>query len=198
MNHETMSVPQENDGWMTPLLEGLVARLLEGLGHNLDMNGLRDTPARVMRDLIENLQANGDPIEEAIKQLKVFDAPENGGLVNVKSGFASRCEHHLVPFFGTVQVVYLPDKQVTGLSKISRALDVLSKRPQIQERITAQLGDVMMHLEPVGVLVDVIAEHMCMRCRGINDPLSVTRTRVVRGQFAMDVDLRNQAVSMLM
>ena len=179
------------------LLEGLVAELLEGLGHKLDSNGLRETPARVIKDLSEHLQANGDPIEQAVKELKVFDAPENGGWVNVKSGFASRCEHHLVPFFGTVQVVYLPDKQITGLSKISRALDVLSKRPQIQERITSQLADVMMHLEPIGVLIDVLAEHMCMRCRGINDPLSVTRTRVVRGAFVHDGELRDQAVSML-
>ena len=190
MSEDTMTLQQENEGWVT--------RLLEGLGHKLDTNGLRETPSRVIRDLIENLQANGDPIEQAVKQLKRFDAPENGGMVNVKSGFASRCEHHLVPFFGTVQVVYWPDKQVTGLSKISRALDVLSKRPQIQERLTAQLADVMMHLDPIGVLVDAVAEHMCMRCRGINDPLSVTRTRVLRGQFATDVDLRNQAVSMLM
>ena len=180
--------------------EGLVAELLEGLGHKLDTNGMRETPARVIKDLSQRIRGNGngDPIEQAVKQLKVFDAPENSGLINVKSGFASVCEHHLVPFFGTVQAVYLPDKRITGLSKVSRALDVLSKRPQIQERITSQLADVLMHLEPVGVLVDVTAEHMCMRCRGINDPLSVTRTRVVRGGFATDIDLRDQAVSMLM
>lgn len=192
MSEETMDLKQRN--------EGLVAELLEGLGHKLDSNGLRETPARVIKDLGENLQGNGngDPIEMAAEQLKVFDAPSNAGLINVKSGFASVCEHHLVPFFGTVQAIYLPDKRITGLSKISRALEALSRRPQIQERITSQLADVLMHLEPVGVLVDVLAEHMCMRCRGINDPLSVTRTRVVRGQFATDVDLRDQAVSMLM
>ena len=177
--------------------EGLVAEQLKQLGHN-NSNGMSETPMRVTKYHKEHLQASGDPIEEAMKALKIFDAPENGGMINVKSGFASVCEHHLVPFFGTVQVVYLPNKQITGLSKIHRVLEVLGKRPQIQERITSQLADVMMHLEPVGVLVDAIAEHMCMRCRGINDPLSVTRTRVWRGDFAYDADLQAQALSMLM
>ena len=190
MNQETMSVQER--------YEALEAEQLELLGHDLNSNGMSETPMRITINHIEHLQANGDPIEEAVKELKVFDAPENGGLINVKSGFASVCEHHLVPFFGTVQTVYLPNKQITGLSKISRALEVLSKRPQIQERITSQLADVMMHLEPVGVLVDIIAEHMCMRCRGINDPLSVTRTRVWRGDFMYDAELRSQALSMLM
>ena len=190
MTQETMSVQSQ--------YKDLVAVQLEQLGHDINENGMCETPARVEKYHKEHLQASGDPIEEAVKALKVFDAPKNAGLVNVKSGFASVCEHHLVPFFGTVQTVYLPDKRITGLSKISRALEVLSKRPQIQERITSQLADVMMHLEPVGVLVDIIAEHMCMRCRGINDPLSVTRTRVWRGDFMYDAELRNQALSMLM
>ena len=190
MSKKTMDLKQK--------YEGLVAEQLEQLGHDIKDNGMRETPARVEKYHFEHLQANGDPVEEAIRELKVFDAPANAGLVNVKSGFASVCEHHLVPFFGTVQAIYLPDKRITGLSKVSRALDVLSKRPQIQERITSELADVMMHLEPVGVLVDVMAEHMCMRCRGINDPLSMTRTRVVRGAFVHDADLRNQALSMLM
>ena len=190
MSEDMMSVQQK--------YEGLVAEQLELLGHEINDNGMRDTPARVERYHREHHQANGDPIEEAVKELKVFDAPENAGLINIKNGFASVCEHHLVPFFGTVQTVYLPGKQITGLSKISRALDVLSKRPQVQERITSELADVMMHLEPIGVLIDVIAEHMCMRCRGINDPLAVTRTRVLRGAFVHDAELRNQALSMLM
>ena len=177
--------------------EALEAEQLKLLGHEIDDNGMRDTPARVERYHREHLQANGDPIEEAVKTLKIFDVPENGGMINVKSGFSSVCEHHLVPFFGTVQTVYLPNKQITGLSKIHRVLEVLGKRPQIQERITSQLADVIMHLEPVGVLIDVVAEHMCMRCRGINDPLSMTRTRVWRGDFMYDADLRAQALSML-
>ena len=190
MNLETMNVqPQYRD---------LVAVQLEQLGHDINDNGMRETPARVEKYHMEHLQASGDPIEEAVKALKIFDAPKNSGLINVKSGFASVCEHHLVPFFGTVQAIYLPDKRITGLSKISRALEVLSKRPQIQERITSQLADVLMHLEPIGVLIDVMAEHMCMRCRGINDPLAVTRTRVIRGAFEHDRELRDQAMSMLM
>ena len=179
------------------IYEELVAAQLKELGHSAS-NGMSETPARVAKYHREYLQSDGDPVEEAVKELKMFDEPGIGGMINVRSGFASTCEHHLVPFFGTVQVVYLPDKRITGLSKIHRVLEVLSKRPQIQERITAQLADVMMHLEPMGVLVDATAEHMCMRCRGINDPLSMTRTRVVRGQFETDTDLRNQAISMLM
>ena len=190
MSEGTMSVQQK--------YEALEAQQLELLGHDLSSNGMRETPWRVAIKDFELHQANGDAVEEAVKVLKVFDAPQNAGLINVKSGFSSVCEHHLVPFFGTVQAIYLPDQRITGLSKISRALEVLSRRPQIQERITAQLADVLMNLEPIGVLIDVIAEHMCMRCRGINDPLSVTRTRAMRGAFMQDRDLRDQAMSMLM
>jgi GTP cyclohydrolase IA len=178
--------------------EALVAEQLEMLGHDLTSDGMRGTAGRVTALADDYHRASEDAIALAVKELKVFDAPHNAGMVNVKNGFTSVCEHHLVPFFGTVQAIYLPDKQVTGLSKIYRALEVIAKRPQIQERITAQLADIIMHLEPVGVLVDVVAEHMCMRCRGIRDPLSVTRTRALRGAFVHDVELRSQALWMLM
>ncbi len=178
--------------------EKLVAEQLELLGFDLNSNGLQETPARVARYHGECLLAGGDPVEEAAKLLKAFDAPENGGLIAIQSSFFSQCEHHLLPFEGIAQVVYLPGKLITGLSKINRALDIICRRPQVQERVGAQMADAMMILEPIGVLVDLQGRHSCMTCRGVRDPQSRTRTRVLRGDFIHDADLRTQAILMLM
>ena len=103
----------------------------------------------------------------------------------------------MLPFFGTAQVVYLPQEQITGLSKISRVVASLCQRPQIQERITSETAEVIMRLSPVGVMVDLVAEHACMRVRGVKDACATTRTRTVMGAFKTDGDLRNQALAML-
>ncbi len=177
--------------------EDLIREQLQMLGHNTDSNSLLETPQRVARVHLEHFNHSEDPIEDAALHLKPFDAPANPGLVSVRCSFSAFCEHHLLPFFGTAQVVYLPQEQITGLSNISRAVNALCKRPQIQERITSETAEVMMRLAPVGVLVDMVAEHTCMRVRGVKDACSSTRTRVVTGAFKTDTDLRNQAVSML-
>ncbi len=176
----------------------LVAAQLEHLGLDISTNDLEETPERVARYHSEHLKAGGDPVEEAAALLKPFDAPAQGVWVSVENSFASVCSHHLAPFFGKARFVYLPNKQVTGLSKMARALEVICKRPQIQERITAQMAEAVMHLKPVGVLVDLTAQHTCMICRGICDATSRTRTRVLRGGFETDRDLREQALSMLL
>ncbi len=186
----TEDVPQER-------YEETVRDQLVLLGHDPSVNGLAETPARVARFHQEHFQHQDDPIEEAARQLKPFDAPKHASLVAVTCSFSAFCEHHLLPFFGTAQVVYLPDKQITGLSKISRVITSLTSRPQIQERITSETAETMMRLKPVGVLVDLEAEHTCMRVRGVTDPCSSTRTRIALGQFKDNVDLRNQAVEML-
>ena len=177
--------------------EALVRQQLQLLGHDPGVNGLSETPARVARFHQEYFLHHDDPIEMAAEHLKPFDAPKPCSLVAVRCSFSAFCEHHLLPFFGTAQVVYLPDEKITGLSKISRVVNALCSRPQIQERITAEAARVMMHLEPVGVLVDLEAEHTCMKVRGINDPCSSTRTRIAVGNFQHDPDLRNQAIAML-
>lgn len=178
--------------------ERMVAGLLELLGHDLSSNGLQETPARVARYHFEHLRADGDPVKEAAKILKPFDSPGGDVMVNVKCSFHSVCEHHLAPFYGVAQVVYLPKKKVTGLSKIERALEIIGQRPQIQERMSRQMVQAMMTLKPMGVLVDLTAQHTCMICRGIKDPQSMTRTRAAGGFFRIGSVYRTEAVSMLM
>ena len=177
--------------------EKLVADQLKNLGHNISSNGLHETPARVARYHGEHLRADGDPGEEAVKLLKEFDAPGRGIWNQIQSSFSSTCEHHLAPFFGVAQVVYLAGKSIVGCSKIHRALDVIGRRPQVQERIALEMAEAMMQFQPVGVLVDLTGRHTCMIGRGIRDPQAVTRTRVLRGVFEHDADLRAQAISML-
>ena len=177
--------------------EALISDQLHLLGHDIDRNGLVETPQRVARVHMEHFTPIDDPIAEAARHLKPFDAPTNPSLVAVHCSFSAFCEHHLLPFFGTAQVVYLPQEQITGLSKISRVVTSLCQRPQIQERITSETAEVMMRLSPVGVIVDLVAEHTCMRVHGVKDACASTRTRAVVGAFKADGDLRNQALAML-
>ena len=177
--------------------EALISDQLHLLGHDIDRNGLVETPQRVACVDMEHFTPIDDPIAEAARHLKPFDAPTNPSLVAVHCSFSAFCEHHLLPFFGTAQVVYLPQEQITGLSKISRVVTSLCQRPQIQERITSETAEVMMRLSPVGVIVDLVAEYTCMRVRGVTDACASTRTRAVVGAFKTDGDLRNQALAML-
>lgn len=177
--------------------EDLVRQQLVMLGHDPSVNGLAETPARVSRFHQVHFQNSPDPIGDAAQLLKPFDAPALKSFVAVTCSYSAFCEHHLLPFFGQVQVVYLPDEKITGLSKISRVVTSICSRPQIQERITSEVAEVMMTLKPQGVLVDIEGEHTCMRVRGVQDPCSSTRTRISLGKFQADPDLRTQAVQML-
>ena len=175
----------------------LIRQQLNMLGHDVASDGLAETPQRVARFHLEHFNNSPDPIEDAARHLKAFEAPTHGGLVAVTCSFSAFCEHHLLPFFGTAQVVYQPREHVTGLSKVSRVVNEICNRPQIQERITAETAQVMMRLKPVGVLVDLVGEHTCMKVRGVCDPCSSTRTRVFMGEFERDADKRGQALAML-
>ena len=188
--------PHNGDGHRL-IYESLIRRQLELLGHDPSVNGLSETPRRVAEVHSEYFQHLDDPVAEAAAHLKPFDAPDLKSMVAVTCSFSAFCEHHLLPFYGTARVVYLPGEKITGLSKISRVLTTLCSRPQVQERITAETAEAMMSLDPQGVLVDLEAEHTCMKVRGINDPCSSTRTRLAVGGFEMDRDLREQAVAML-
>jgi GTP cyclohydrolase IA len=164
---------------------------------DVDSDGMAETDARVVKFYDEFFHYYDDPIAEAVKQLKSFDSPKKNGLVRVKSSFSAFCEHHLLPFMGTVRVVYVPNGKVTGISKLPRGVRVLCSRPQIQERITSEMADVIMKFNPLGVLVDIEAQHSCMMIRGITDPCSSTRTQEVRGVLETDPHLLNRALSML-
>jgi GTP cyclohydrolase I len=164
-----------------PTVERAIRLLLDGIGEDRSRPGLIDTPRRVC-DLYEEILSGmwQDPAD----QLSSIRAEHDHDLVIVKDiRFASVCEHHLLPFLGKVGVAFVPrGKRIVGVSKIVRAVDIISQRLQIQERMTAQLADVIQkELKPSGVLVKVEAEHLCMTIRGVKKPGSLIVTTEARG-----------------
>lgn len=154
-------------------------------GDRLDTEGMADTPARVAKYWLAITDGlNQDP---AAPLQKTFPC-EHNELVLIKDiPFNSLCEHHLLPFYGVAHIAYLPQERVVGLSKIPRSLDILAARPQMQERITQQMADLIYrHLKPLGVLVLLEAEHGCMQTRGVLKAGSLTKTMGVRGSYWND------------
>lgn len=165
------------------IIEG-IKLILEGIGEDLEREGLKETPERIARMYEEELFA-GLYEDVSVHLAKRFHVEDNQMILEKDIPFYSMCEHHLLPFFGKVHVAYVPDKEVLGLSKLARCVEVFAKRPQIQERMTAQIADAIMeHLNPKGVMVVVEAtEHMCMTMRGVKKPGSKTVTVITRGCF---------------
>lgn len=164
-----------------------VRAILEAIGEDPEREGLRDTPRRIA-DMYEEIFAGLHVSEEQLKQIVVefhtnFD--ENEMVIVKDIPFYSMCEHHLVPFFGKAHIAYIPNEdRVTGLSKLARIVEVLSRKPQLQERLTTQIADLLMkHLRPMGVFVIIEAEHLCMIMRGVKKPGSKTVTSAMRGVF---------------
>ena len=170
--------------------------LLEGLGEDVNREGLLDTPDRIAR-MYEEICGGMD--EDAGEHLsKVFSVDNNEMVLEKDIVFYSMCEHHLMPFYGKAHVAYIPNGKVAGLSKLARTVEVYAKRLQIQEQMTGQIADAMMeHLEPQGVMVMLEAEHMCMTMRGIRKPGSKTVSVACRGCFEDDVNLQNRFFQML-
>ncbi len=178
-------------------IETAVKMILEAVGEDPNREGLLDTPKRVARMYEEIFSGlNQDPKE----YFQTIFGEEHEELVLVKDiPFFSVCEHHLVPFYGVAHVAYIPKNgRVTGLSKLARAVDAVSKRPQLQERITSTIADSIMDtLEPHGVMVVVEAEHMCMTMRGVKKPGAKTVTSAVRGTLAADSRSRAEVLSLI-
>lgn len=175
-----------------------VRDILEAIGEDPDREGLIDTPKRIAKMYEEIFSGlNEDPK----KHLEVFFQEEkHEELVLVKDiPFYSVCEHHLVPFHGKAHVGYLPrDGKLTGLSKLARVVETVAKKPQLQERLSAEIADALEQaLAPHGVIVIVEAEHMCMTMRGVKKPGSKTITSVVRGVFKTDAKSRAEAMSLI-
>jgi len=175
-----------------------VRDILEAIGEDPDREGLIDTPDRVARmyeEIFSGLH------EDPKKHLKtIFQDESHEELVLVKDiPFYSCCEHHIIPFFGKAHIAYIPkDGRLTGLSKLARVVEAYAKRPQLQERITKGIADVIMsELKPYGVMVVVEAEHMCMTMRGVKKPGSKTTTSAVRGIFEKDIAARAEAMSLI-
>lgn len=184
-------------GVSTQRAEAAVRELLFAVGEDPDREGLRDTPARVARAYQEMFAGLFTDPGEVLETM--FDE-NHDELVLVKDiPLYSVCEHHLVPWYGTAAVGYIPGAsgRITGLSKLGRLVDLYAKRPQIQERLTSQIADtVQERLEAAGVIVVVQAEHLCMAMRGIRKPGSVTLTSAVRGVFKSDGRTRAEAMSL--
>ncbi|SMO42393.1 GTP cyclohydrolase I FolE [Melghirimyces algeriensis] len=178
-------------------IQEAVRMILQAVGEDPDREGLKDTPARVARMYEEVFSGMYEDPEEYFSTMFSEDHEE---LVLVKDiPFFSMCEHHLVPFFGKAHVGYIPKSgRVTGLSKLARAVEAVSRRPQLQERITYTVADsIEKTLEPHGVIVVVEAEHMCMTMRGVKKPGSKTVTSAVRGVFENDPAARAEAFSLI-
>jgi len=179
------------------IIKDAVKMIIKGVGEDPEREGLKDTPARVAR-MYEEIFVG---IEQDPKEyFEVIFSEEHEEVVLVKDiPFYSTCEHHLVPFFGVAHVAYIPrDGRVTGLSKLARALEAISKRPQLQERITNTVADAIMEkLDPFGVFVMIEAEHMCMTMRGVKKPGSKTITTAAKGTYKEDPQLRNEILQMI-
>lgn len=179
-------------------IENAVREILYAIGEDPDREGLLDTPKRIANMSEEIFAGLG---QDPAKYLKIFFQQEKyEELVLVKDiPFYSVCEHHLVPFFGKAHVGYLPKNgKLTGLSKLARVLETIAKRPQLQERLTAEVADtIQQNLDPYGVIVVVEAEHMCMTMRGVKKSGSKTVTSAVRGLFQTDAKARSEVMSFI-
>ena len=173
-----------------------VRLLLEGMGEDVNREGLIETPDRIARMYTEIF---GGIYEDAGHHLsKRFHVDNNEMVLEQDITFYSTCEHHMLPFYGKAHIAYIPNGTVVGLSKIARTVEVFAKRLQLQEQLTAPIADAFMeHLEPQGVMVMVEAEHMCMTMRGIKKPGSKTVTVVTRGVFENDTVLQNRFFQMV-
>ncbi len=179
-----------------------VRLILAGIGEDPQRDGLRETPARVAEMYAEIC---GGLHEQPEAELKVIPsgAPDGADedLVMVKDiAFASLCEHHLVPFTGVVHIGYIPqDGRIVGLSKLARIAEIFARRPQVQERLTTQIAELLYRgpLQPKGVLVVMEASHLCMVMRGIKKHGAMTITSAMRGVFRDDERARNEALALL-
>jgi GTP cyclohydrolase I len=178
-------------------IEKAVRMILEAVGEDPDREGLRETPKRVARmydEVFAGLK------QDPKKVLKIFKDEGHEEMVLLKDiPFYSMCEHHLLPFAGHAHVCYIPSgDRLSGISKLARVVDVFAKRPQVQERLTAQVADTLMaELQPHGVLVVMEAEHYCMTMRGVRKAGSRLVTSAVRGALAENEITRKEALALI-
>ncbi|MGN0732692.1 MAG: GTP cyclohydrolase I FolE [Emergencia sp.] len=173
-----------------------VRLILEGIGEDVNREGLLETPDRIAR-MCEQI-FGGLEQDASVHFEKKFHAVNNNIVIEKDIIFHSVCEHHLLPFFGKAHVAYIPNEKVAGLSKLARTVEVFARRPQIQENMTAQIAEaVEKYLEPKGVMVMLEAEHMCMSMRGVQKPGTKTVTTITKGAFAEDYSLQQTFMQMV-
>src|SRR5260370_39645732 len=180
----------------TAAIRKAVREIIRAVGEDPTREGLRETPRRVADMYAEVFSGlRQDPADV----LRVGFEEGHQELVLVKDiPFYSMCEHHFLPFHGLAHVGYIPNGRVVGLSKLARAVEILARRPQLQERLTSQLADaIMTTLEPAGVAVVISASHLCMTMRGVQKPGSMTVTSAMRGVFQRSPATRAEFMSLL-
>ena len=175
--------------------ERAVRELLLAIGENPDREGLQETPARVARAFKENFEGLWKRPEEVLTT--TFDIGHEELVIIRDIEVFSHCEHHLTPFHGVAHVGYIPSGKITGLSKVARLVDLYARRPQVQERLTTQIADAMVEiLNPLGVIVIIDCEHLCMSMRGVRKSQARTTTSAVRGVLR-DSATRAEAISLI-
>jgi GTP cyclohydrolase IA len=180
-------------------IETGVRLILEGIGEDPLRPGLIGTPRRVA-EMYEDIFVGLDEPDPA-ELLIAMPGDHHHEMVLIKDiAFYSICEHHLLPFAGTAHVAYIPSDagHITGLSKLARVVKLVAARPQLQERITSQVADAIMRaLEPLGAMVVIEAEHLCMSMRGVRTPKAKTVTSAVRGHFQDNAATRAEVMALI-
>jgi GTP cyclohydrolase I len=173
-----------------------VRLLLAGLGEDPDREGLRETPERVAR-MYEEIFSQGEQ-DPRVALRKKFDEHHHEVVLVKDIPFFSMCEHHLMPFFGKAHVAYIPNGNIVGISKLARVVESFARRPQVQERMTSQIADIINdELKPQGVAVVCEAVHTCMTMRGIKKPGATVVTSAMRGAFIKSVSTRTEIMALI-
>ncbi|HAY78663.1 MAG TPA: GTP cyclohydrolase I FolE [Planctomycetaceae bacterium] len=193
---EADDLPDSSSAVDLPRIERAVREILAAVGEDPDREGLLETPARVSRMYAELFGGlHSDPRQH----LKKFFTEKYDEVVLVRDiSFCSMCEHHLLPFTGKAHIGYLPDGKVIGLSKLARVVEVVSRRPQVQERMTDDVADMLMdELGARGVAVIIEASHSCMTIRGIRKPGSLCVTSAMKGIFRKNEKTRQEIMQLI-
>lgn len=178
-------------------IQRAVRELIEAIGEDPEREGLRETPRRIADMYAEIFSGVGaDPLRE----LDVTFQENHEEMVILRDiPFYSVCEHHFLPFHGVAHVGYIPKGRILGISKIARLVEVLARRPQLQERLTGQIADALMQgIQPAGVAVVIEAEHLCMTMRGIKKPGTIVVTSATRGIFRTRAVTRNEFMALIL
>jgi GTP cyclohydrolase I len=178
-------------------MEKHIAEMISLVGEDVDREGLEKTPSRVAKAMAFNTQGYEQDAVEIINSAKFNESYSE--MVIVKDiELYSMCEHHMLPFYGKAHIAYIPDGQITGLSKLARVVDVYARRLQVQERMTDQiLQAIKTALQPIGVAVVIEAKHLCMMMRGVQKQNSSTTTSAFSGEFQTNTKTRNEFLKLV-
>jgi GTP cyclohydrolase I len=192
--------PNGPNGQLQPVdhrrIEAAVREILAAVGEDPDREGLRETPARVARMYAEMFSGLRQEPAELLRKSFTEKYDEMVLVKNIR--FESMCEHHLLPFFGKAHIAYLPHGKIVGLSKLARVVEVFSRRPQVQERMTEDIADLLMEeLKARGVGVVLEATHTCMAIRGVRKADSICTTSAMRGGFKLHPETRSEFMALI-